>query len=254
MYPEPFPPIFGFQISSFGIMMALAFVLGGWLVARAFDQAGLDRDTAWRLITWAMVGGVLGSKLWFVGEVVARNPNIPVWEPLFARGGITWYGGLVGGAVLVLFVAWRAGLSLVTVMNLSAPSLAFGQAIGRVGCLLVGDDYGHPTDVAWGIAFPRGVDPTVERVHPTQIYEFLWLGCAGLLLWTRRGRSPFLFGEYLMLAGLGRLWIELFRTNPSLLGPLTNAQVAAITCIAVGAISWGWSYARRARAVRTPTA
>lgn len=249
MYPDLIPPIFGFQISSFGIMMALAFLVGGWLAAVSFDRAGFGRDAAWRLVTWAMIGGVAGSKLWFVAEALSRNPELSPWEPLLSRGGITWYGGLVGGAAAVLIAAWRGRLPLVSVMNISAPALALGQGIGRIGCLLVGDDYGRPTDLPWGTAFPRGVDPTTDRVHPTQLYETAWLGAAALLLWTRRRRSPFLFAEYLVLAGTGRLWIELLRTNPPLLGPFTNAQIAALACILIGGAGWGWSRARRARAV-----
>lgn len=253
MYPTLIKP-FGFEISTFGVAMAVAFLLCGWLLAHQFSRSGRDRDTAWRLLTWAMVGGVLGSKLWFVAESVARDPGVSFVDPLFSRGGITWYGGLLGGAVLVLVSARRSGLSLVTVMNLSAPLLALGQAIGRVGCFLVGDDYGRPTDLPWGVAFPQGMPPTTEKVHPTQVYEVLWLGAACALLWLRRRRSPFLFAEYLVLAGAGRLWIELFRTNPPLLGPLTNAQVAALACVVAGVLGWLVAYSRRARSLRADPA
>jgi phosphatidylglycerol:prolipoprotein diacylglycerol transferase len=185
-----------------------------------------------------MVGGIVGSKLWFSVEAIARNPGMSLWEPLFSRGGITWYGGLLGGAILVLLAARRSRFPLVLVMNLAAPSLAIGQALGRVGCFLVGDDYGRTTDLPWGIAFPDGVDPTTEPVHPTQLYEVAWLGLGGLGLWLRRDRSPSLFGEYLLLQGVGRLWLEMVRTNPPVLGPFTNAQVAALLCILLGAVSW----------------
>ena len=106
------------------------------------------------------------------------------------------------------------------------------------------------TDLPWGIAFPDGVDPTTERVHPTQLYEIAWLSLGSLLLWRRRGRSPFLFGEYLILQGSGRLWLEIVRTNPPLLGPLTNAQVVALGCIVGGLVAW-LRAARRAGPVRS---
>jgi phosphatidylglycerol:prolipoprotein diacylglycerol transferase len=237
MYPTLIE-IFGIEISTFGVMLAIAFLVGGAMVASSFERAGLSRDAAWHLVTWAMVGGIVGSKLWFAVEAVTRTPGMPIWEPLFSRGGITWYGGLLGGALLVLLAARRRGLPLVTVMNLTAPSLAIGQALGRVGCFLVGDDYGRPTDLPWGIAFPDGVDPTTETVHPTQLYEVAWLGLGGLGLWSRQDRSPSLFGEYLLLQGAGRLWMELLRTNPALVGPFTNAQVAAILCLVLGAVTW----------------
>jgi phosphatidylglycerol:prolipoprotein diacylglycerol transferase len=242
MYPTLFE-IEGYALSSFGVMMAIAFLVAGWMSARSFERDGLAADSAWRLVTWAMVGGVLGSKLWYVVEAVTRDPSaremlFAVGGPLLSRGGITWYGGLVGGALFVLVMAWRLKLPLSRIMNAAAPSLAIGQALGRVGCFLVGDDYGRVTDAWVGIAFPNGLPPTIDPVHPTMLYEVAWLTLGGALLWSRRGRSPFLFGEYLMLAGAGRLWIEAFRTNPTLLGPLTNAQLMALACIGIGVIGW----------------
>jgi phosphatidylglycerol:prolipoprotein diacylglycerol transferase len=252
MYPYlPFD-LFGFKISTFGVMMALAFLGGGRMVASSFERAGQSRDAAWQLVTWAMVGGVVGSKVWFGVEAIARNPGLPIWEPLLSRGGITWYGGLVGGALLVLWAARRAKLPLTTVMNAAAPALAIGQAIGRLGCFLVGDDYGRATELPWGMAFPDGVDPTMESVHPTQMYEAVWLSLGTLLLWRRRDRSPFLFGEYLILQGAGRLWMEMVRTNPTLVGPFTNAQLVAIVCLAVGAGFWVRAY-RSGNVVRSPS-
>jgi phosphatidylglycerol:prolipoprotein diacylglycerol transferase len=74
-------------------------------------------------------------------------------------------------------------MRLGAVADAIAPSLAIGQAIGRIGCFLVGDDYGVPTALPWGMAFPHGVPPTTERVHPTQLYESAWLlGCALFLV------------------------------------------------------------------------
>ena len=136
------------------------------------------------------------------------------------------------------------------VCNCAAPTLAIGQALGRVGCFLVGDDYGRASDLPWAIAFPRGLPPTTDPVHPTMLYEVAWLVPAAWLLWKRRGRSPFLLGEYLFWAGLGRLWIECLRTNPTLLGPFTNAQLVGLASMAIGAGGWLWLRAREAR-VRT---
>jgi phosphatidylglycerol:prolipoprotein diacylglycerol transferase len=246
MYPHLIE-IFGLQISTFGVMLALAFLAGGWMVATSFERVGVARDHAWRLVTWAIVGGIVGSKLWYVMEAMARNPGLPLSEPLFSRGGLTWYGGLLGGAIAVVWVARRGGMPLSLTVNAAAPALAIGQALGRIGCFLVGDDYGRTTDVPWGIAFPDGIDPISEPVHPTQLYEFAWLGLGGLCLWVRRDRSPFLFGEYLVLQGAGRLWMEMVRTNPPLVGPLTNAQLAAILCIVVGAAGWAWALSRGVR-------
>jgi phosphatidylglycerol:prolipoprotein diacylglycerol transferase len=242
VYPTLFR-IGSFELSSFGAALAVAFLVAGWLAARNFPRTGLPSESAWRLLTWAMVGGVLGSKLWYVAEAVSRDPSLREvlfvpGGPLLSRGGITWYGGLVGGAIAVLAAARALRLPLDAVMQGTAASLAIGQAIGRVGCFLVGDDWGLPTNQPWGVAFPIGVEPTDVPVHPTQLYEAFWLFALCAWLWRRHGRSPSVFAEYLLLAGVGRLWIELYRHNPALIGPLSNAQLTALASIAVGALLW----------------
>ena len=244
MYPILWEP-FGFQISSFGVMVALAFLAGGWLSARSFELQGREGKEAWDLLTWCVIGGLVGAKLWYVAETFAREPGATLGNTLFVRGGLTWYGGLLGGAAFGLTGAWRAGLSLVDTMNAAAPALAASHAIGRIGCFLVGDDYGIPTTVPWGVAFPKGTPPTDVPVHPTMLYETFWLLPVFAILWLRRGKSPFLFGEYLVLTGIGRLWIEVFRRNPDFVGVFSNAQIVALLCIAGGAGSWLWFRANR---------
>ena len=247
MYPTLIE-IGSFEISTFGVMVVIAFLIGGEMAARSFQRFGLDREDAWRLVTWCLIGSMLGAKLWYFAEQLVRTPgamsgqmlSLDVW-----RSGLTWYGGFAGGVVGGLLGARTNNVPIPMVVNLAAPTLAVGQALGRIGCFLVGDDYGRVTRLPWGIAFPRGLPPTLERVHPTMLYETLWLGLAGVWLWRRRGVSPFLFGEYLFLAGMGRFWIELLRLNPAALGPLTNAQVAATLCMLAGGA--GWLLARRSR-------
>ena len=115
---------------------------------------------------------------------------------------------------------------------------ALGQANGRVGCCLVGDDYGRVSDVPWALAFPKGSPPTPDPVHPTQLYETAWLLPVAALLWRRRRRSPFLFGEYVALNGLGRLVIEHWRVNPRVALGLTEPQWIGIALVILGAGSW----------------
>jgi phosphatidylglycerol:prolipoprotein diacylglycerol transferase len=246
MFPVIARP-FGFTISSFGVMVALGFIAAAALTAASFEKAKLDRELAWNVLTWAIVGGLVGAKLWNVGEALARDPDASLLKLLLNRAGLTWYGGMIGAILFSAIGARRNGIPLKLGFDAAAAGAAVGQAIGRIGCFLVGDDYGKVTDVPWAIAFPEGQPPTLEPVHPTMLYESAWLFAAGAWLWFRRGKSPFLFGEYLIAQGLGRLVIEHWRSNPALLGPLTNAQLVALGCMLAGIAGMAWFARRGAR-------
>src|SRR2546422_702486 len=238
MYPVLFR-IGNFPISTFGLMMATAFLVGSWITARRMKEVGLDPDLATTLLVYVMLGGIAGSKLYFAIDVSIREGR-PFTELLFARDGITWYGGLILGTVIGAIGARIHGVSIVQMMNCVAPGVAVGQAIGRVGGFLVGDDYGKVSDLPWAVGFPRGAPPTEPgvRVHPTQIYETLWLLPVALLLWKRRDRSPFLFGEYMIANGLGRFVIEALRVNPKVLAGMTEPQIVGLALIAGGSAAW----------------
>jgi len=236
MYPIVWEP-FGFPISSFGVMLALAFLVGTWITAIRMREEGLDPDVATTILIYVMIGGIGGSKLYFAIDNSIRD-GVPILPLLLARDGITWYGGLIGATLLGALGCRLHRVPVFTFMNCSAVAGAVGQAIGRVGCFLVGDDYGRPTDLPWAVAFPEGAPPTTERVHPTQLYEVLWLLPVAGFLWHRRRQSPFLFGEYLTLNGLGRLVIEGWRVNPELALGLTQPQWIGIALITVGTVSW----------------
>jgi len=242
MYPELFR-IGDFVISTFGVMMAIAFLVGSWITAQRMKEEGLDPDLATTLLVYVMLGGIAGSKLYFAVDVHLRT-GLPFTQLLFARDGITWYGGLLMGIAAGAIGCRIHGVSILKVMNCTAVGVAVGQALGRVGCFLVGDDYGMPTDLPWGIAFPDGAPPTLAAVHPTQLYEILWLLPVAALLWRRRHRSPFLFGEYLALNGFGRIFIEMLRVNPKVALGLTEPQIVGVGLILVGVSSWVY-YQRR---------
>ena len=115
-----------------------------------------------------MLGGLAGAKLLWVFEHLGEEP---VFSLLFSRGGLSWFGGFAGGVLAGLVVMHRKRLPKVPVLAAATPALAAGHAIGRIGCFLVGDDYGRPTSLPWGVAFPEGLPPTTVPVHPTQLYE-----------------------------------------------------------------------------------
>jgi phosphatidylglycerol:prolipoprotein diacylglycerol transferase len=245
MYPVLFE-IFGFPISTFGVMLAVAFLTGTWLTALRMREIGLDPEQATTMLIYAMVGGIGGAKLYFAIDVSLRE-GIPFAQLLFAREGITFYGGLIGAIGLVILGTRIHKIPTGPFFNCVCLAGAIGQALGRIGCFLVGDDYGRPTDGPFGIAFPQGAPPTLDAVHPTQLYESAWLFAVTGFLWARRNHSPRLWAEYLMLAGIGRFAVEFLRVNPRVMLGLSEAQLIAVTMFTVGALSW--LHARRAMAV-----
>jgi len=249
MVPTVFE-LFGAPISSFGVMLALAFLVGTWICQVRMNEQGLDGELASVFLLYIMFGGIVGSKLYFAIDVHLRT-GTAFSELLFAREGITWYGGLIG-ATLVGAIGCRIhGIPVKTFADCTAVAGPIGQSIGRLGCFLVGDDYGSRTDLPWGVHFPRGAPPTDGPVHPTQLYEVAWLLPVAALLWTRRRRSPFLFGEYLALNGLGRVGIEYWRVNPRVALGLTEPQWIGIALIVLGVGGWLY-FARVSRPERPP--
>lgn len=204
-----------------------------WLFRRELDRGGLPKvaiDVAYA----GIFGGLLGAKLWWTAEF---SDSAPLLSLLLSRGGLSWFGGLTFGLAAGLLVIRFKRLPLLPTLSAAAPALAIGHAIGRVGCLLVGDDYGKVSDLPWAVAFPEGLPPTLERVHPTQIYEAVPLLIIGslLLVWRRRKLNDrVVLGAYFALAGATRFVIEFVRVNERVVGPLTVAHLAAFAVTAVG--------------------
>jgi len=239
------------EITGFGIMVMIGFFMAGWAMQTRLRELDLHDQYAWDIILAGVIGGIIGAKLWYA----ALYHDIGL---LFTRGGLVWYGGLIGGAAAVIFNSVRLKIPVRITLDLAAPALAVGQALGRVGCFLVQDDYGIPTSLPWGMKFPEGLPPTtaaklaewgvpipsgvapstVLAVHPTQLYETVALLFAFWLLWRLRDHrhgTGWLFGLYLMLAGTERFLVEFLRAKDDrFFGPFTLAQIAALFAVALG--------------------
>ena len=240
------------EITGFGLMMMASFVVGGWLVAQELKRRRLNDDFAGDIIMGAVVGGIVGAKLWFVA--------LHGTDALFSRGGLVWYGGFFGGCLGVILMSLRRQVPIRFTAHLVAPALPAAYAVGRVGCFMVGDDYGFPTIVPWAVEFPQGLPPTtaaslaefgfripdgvsptdVLAVHPTMLYETLIMTVVFMVMWKLR-RKPlgtgWLFGLYLALAGAERFFVEFFRAKDDrLLGSFTVAQATSAVIILIGIV------------------
>ncbi|MSR02823.1 MAG: prolipoprotein diacylglyceryl transferase [Gemmatimonadetes bacterium] len=253
VYPLVFR-IGSFEITGFGIAMMLGFVVGGWLIALELRRRRWNEEYGADMIVAAVIGGVLGAKLWYVALTQDMGA-------LLSRGGLVWYGGFLGGLAAVVLNGWRRGVPIRITAELSAPALAGAYAIGRIGCFVVGDDYGRPTDLPWAVKFPQGLPPstagnlanlfgipvptgtdpsTVLAVHPTQLYEVAIMLGVFMVLWRwRLGTRPFgwLFGAYLMFAGTERFLVEVLRAKDDrVLGVFTIAQATSLLVVITGLV------------------
>lgn len=220
----------------FGLSVALGFLASGAVLWRRFKELGWDPDLAYEVTGAALVGGIIGARLWWaLGDLsaLAEDPA----DRLLGGSGLTWYGGAIGGTLAVYGVAiWRQ-LPIWELAGAAVPALALGYALGRIGCQISGDgDYGIPSDVPWAMPYPDGVVPTTVDVHPTPIYETIWAGLLALVLWHMRDRwtPQILVAAYLIGSGLERFVVEFWRRNPDVEGFLTVAQITALLLIVAG--------------------
>ena len=261
MYPEILR-IGDFVITSFGLMMFLSFLGAAWITGKQLERYGMAKEIAWDILAWIAIGGILGAKIYFLilnYRQVMADPSL-----LYSRGGLVWYGGFIGGVTALFLQARAKNLPLATMYDANAPGLALGYAIGRLGCFLVGDDYGRYTEGPFGVAFPKGApestagnlrslfgeeipahipDSAVVTVHPTQLYE---IGLALIMLsvlW-RLGRerglkAGQLFAVYLAMYGVERFMIEFVRAKSDrVLFGLSTSQLASIAMLLLAAFLW----------------
>ena len=231
--------VYGIPIEAFWTTVFLGFLASLLVIRSELIRLGHDAGAAYDLILWAYLGGFIGARL-LLGVTAWVQCQQDPFELLFSGSGWVWQGGVMGGAVAVLWKARRLGLPLGEVADFSGMALAIGQAVGRLGCQLSGDgDYGVPTDLPWGMSYPDGVVPTTDRVHPTPVYEMVGLLAIFFWQWRRRAEphAPGArLGEYLIASGALRFAVEFVRRNPTIALGLTIAQWVSLASIAIGAV------------------
>jgi phosphatidylglycerol---prolipoprotein diacylglyceryl transferase len=225
-------------LQTFGLMFALAFLAAGALVGVRLREIGKPVDWAYEIGFAALIGGVIGSRLYFLVENWDEVSD-DLLGNVFSGSGLVWYGGAIGGALAVFLWAWYRGFLGLVLLDVAAPALALGYAVGRVGCQLSGDgDYGRAWDGPWAMAYPDGTVPTTEEVHPTPVYEAFAMGFGAWLLWRLRDRfrPGVLFALYLLYAGAERFLVEFVRRNEDVALGLTSAQLESAAIMLAGAV------------------
>jgi phosphatidylglycerol:prolipoprotein diacylglycerol transferase len=243
------------NFTGFGIAVVMSFVVAQMIAQQEMERMGHDSSPVGDIVIGAIIGGLLGAKLYFV--FVLGNH-----DALFSRGGFVFWGGLIGGTTGSLLVARFKRVPLLRFIEAGTPGLAAAYAVGRTGCWTVGDDYGRPWNGPLAVQFPEGAPPstagnmasefgvhfpagtnpaTLVAVHPTQLYEVAMGLVMFAVIWRLRRhahREGWLFGVYLILGGAERFVVEFFRAKDDQLAiGFTIAQVIALTAFAAG-IAW----------------
>jgi len=250
-----------FNLTGFGLAILLTFVIAQLISQYEMERRGHDPTVMGDLVFAAVVGGLLGAKIYYA--ILMHD-----WSSLASRAGFVFWGGLIGGILATALVMRWKHLSFARVSDVSSATLAAGYAVGRTGCWAVGDDYGRPWSGFLATKFPEGAPPStvanmsqifgvkfpasmpqneVVAVHPTQLYEVSAGFVMFLILWRYRDHKHaegWLFGLYCVLAGIERFIIEFFRAKDDRIfaGGLTVAQIIAILFAIGGGV---WMYMRR---------
>lgn len=246
--------------------MCLAFIAAYVALAAEIKRRKLSLDP-YSVVAYVAIAGIVGAKIWHIIDTPADRDldaitnaqgflNTLLAVFYWFRGGFAWFGGFVAGITTLLLIARKNGINLPTMLDLSSSAAAIGYAVGRIGCLTSGDgDYGMPTHLPWGMAFPNGTEPTTGingiclrsgwpencAVHPTPIYEFIVMMLVFWYIW-RRGKRALqhplapgvIVGEFLILSGLERFLVEFLRINPRVIFGMSNAQFTALLSIVAG--------------------
>lgn len=242
------------KIGSYGVMMALGFLAGYYLVRSELRRLSLPEDLAARITFNAAIWGVIGARLLSILEEPAHLTGNP-FKTILLEGGLTWYGGLTAGVLATVYTIWKEKAPYLRVFDAMSPACVIGYGFGRGGCLVSGDGcYGTVTDLPWGMRFPQLQEgpgfhclqggaiapwphPEGVHVHPTPLYEIL--GCLIVfgILWAvrkRLGRSGQMFGCFFILTAVPRFLVEFIRLNPRYVG-LSLSQWISIGTVLLGA-------------------
>jgi len=225
------------KIYSYGLMLALGFLVTGYLFKKELKRRGFPLELGDSIIIGTMLGGIFGAKIYSVIEGI-KDSGIGSLKGFFSGAGLVWYGGFAGAIIVVLLIMHFKHAPKMKIFDTMAPLVILGYAFGRMGCFLSGDgDYGPPTDLPWGMAFPNGTVPTAEKVHPTPLYEIILSLIIFGYLWRMRKRNlptGWMFGMFLILSGIERFVTEFWRLTKVVALGMTMAQITSIIAIVVG--------------------
>lgn len=242
------------EIHWYGLTYVAAFLGGWWLASLRTRRADspLSREQLGDLLFYLAIGAILGGRFGFVVFYhFDRFLADPLWLFRIWEGGMAFHGGLIGVLVAMLLFARRLGLRFFQVADFVAPLVPVGLGLGRLGNFINGELWGRPTDVPWGMVFPRAGDELAR--HPSQLYQFALEGVLlfAVLWWFSARPRPRMAISGLFLAGYGvvRSSVEFFREPDEHLGFIamewmTMGQLLSLPMLLAGVAMMVWAYRR----------
>ena len=280
----PWIDLYFIKIPSFGLMVASAFLICHYFLKKEFKKNDLSETIIDDIIFYAVISAILGSKIYFVIETqsfgllfenlknilysaVTLNVSNLIIELQSMGSGLVFNGGLICAVALIGFYVKRHKLDFLQLADIITPFILLGHGIGRIGCLLVGDDYGVPSNLPWAISLPNGLPVTsietfmthfsflgysreylqqylvnnsnnIISVHPTQIYEMILYFIFFYLIMRYKKSLQFFKGSifcvYLVTGGFSRFIVEFLRTNERYMFNLSSAQYVSLFMIVSG--------------------
>jgi len=259
-------------VYSFGLMMALGFLAADYVIRLECVRRGYDPEYSSSIVIAAAVAGLIGSRLYAILDDLPTYLADPK-TMIFSGSGFVFYGGMIGGLLGAYLVSRWYRIGFASTIDMCAPALAIGQAIGRMGCQLAGDgDWGLVSNVPWAMAYPRAIvgwnSQTVlklddhyqlvsgffpgVRVHPAPVYEtILYLGVFTILWSMRKTSYPpgRIMYWYLLLGGAARFIVEFWRINPRVFYMFSEAQLIAFAMMILGSVALILTNGKKAQAV-----
>ena len=220
-------------------MVLIAFLVAYVVGESELKRKGLNGNLADLLLIAAVIGGLGGAKLLFLYQQATLSDFLA--DPTrYLASGFTFFGGFIGALILVWFVTQMKRVNFLSVTDAASPALVLAYAVGRIGCLLVGDDYGIPSNLPWAMSVPNGSPPTILQVHPTQLYDTLSMAIVFVVLWKiRKNNFPrgWMTAVLFIIIGAQRFLMEFLRsTSPSFIPGFSQAQVISFGFVVLGLI------------------
>lgn len=226
--------IFGIDIMWYAILITTGIILGLYFVSKLAVTKGLDKEMPSDLLLWVLIPAILGARLYYVifsWDYYSKNPSEII---MIRNGGLAIYGGLLTAFLITYIYSKKKNIPFLTILDIFAPGIALGQAIGRWGNFINKEAYGRATDLPWAIIIDG------QKVHPTFLYESLGDFIIFIVLYNlckkNRNENGTIISLYFILYGILRFFVEGLRTDSLYFLGMRVSQLVSLALVAIGVV------------------